>query len=64
MKEDENEAVIYTQRMQMSVAEMLVALDNLESQATSMALHSAQMKNRYNVQSDHYWRKRLTVVKR
>jgi hypothetical protein len=54
MKEDENEAVIYTQRMQMSVAEMLVALDNLESQATSMALHSAQMKNRYNVKSDHY----------
>jgi hypothetical protein len=54
MKEDENEAVIYTQRMQMSVAEMLVALDNLESQATSMALHSAKMKNRYNVQSDHY----------
>ena len=30
MKEDENEAVIYTQRMQMSVAEMYVALDSLE----------------------------------
>lgn len=54
MKEEESEAVICTQRMQMSVAEMLITLENLESQVKSIALHSADMKNRYNVQTDNY----------